>query len=513
MFFVRLFWWNKMFRNGVLFFLIYVVSILFVSDFSYAVGLFKDTSNIHHITSDFAHLLSHIIYSILYYKILGIPAIILWVIVSSIFFSVRLKLVQFRLFGHSIDVIRGKYTKGDEPGLFTHAEAVLTAALGTVGLGSVAGVGIAVISGGPGSVVWIVIIGIFSMSIKFCEIVLGHKYRVIKGDKVYGGPFLYILEGLKELGLPKCGVVIGKIYALAIFGNALFAANMFQTNQSMLILVEDIKFLQDYRILLGCIFVVVVAVPVLSGAKFIAKLSEKIVPLMAIAYYICCIIIIVVFRENLVGCVKEMFVAAFDPNAFKGGIIGALVAAATRVVYSTEAGGGTSGISHAASKTREPVREGCTAFIELLFPLLVCILTGIIIVITKSNVNFEVGGILVTQGAFKAVSPKFEYVLTVLVPVLALTTAIAWGFYGQHAWKFVFGDNKSIILFYIIFFCATFSGTVIDDTQLIIEFGDYVWLFITIPNIAVLYLLNKMLYEDTEKYIANVRDNKFPVYR
>ncbi|MCJ8279696.1 MAG: alanine:cation symporter family protein, partial [Rivularia sp. ALOHA_DT_140] len=174
-----------------------------------------------------------VIFDILFFSIGGFPLIVLWLIFGAIFFTVRMGFVNFRMFGHAIEIVRGKHDDPNAPGEVSHFEALATALSATVGLGNIAGVAIAISVGGPGATLWMTLGGLFGMSSKFMESTLGQKYRIIKRDgKVAGGPMYYLSRGLAEIGLAPLGNVLAILFSICTIFAAFGAANMFQVNQS-----------------------------------------------------------------------------------------------------------------------------------------------------------------------------------------------------------------------------------------------------------------------------------------
>ena len=471
-------------------------------------------TNISDLVSSTIIQFNRLLNKILFFDVgFGFPFLIAWLICGGIFFMIRLNFANIRLFKHAIDVVRGKYSSDKDPGKISHTEAIYTAALSTVGLGSVSGVAIAVVAGGPGAVVWMVIAGFTCMSLKFSEILMGHKYRTIKEDgEILGGPFNYIKQALAEKKIGKLGSILGVFYAIALFGTSLGAANMFQSNQTAEVLMDNFQWLNGHSHLIGLSIVIMVGLVIIGGMKVLAKVASAMVPFTTVFYLIAVLVIIVMNIDKLPATLYFMLREAFNTKAISGGIVGIASIGFARAMYSTEAGGGTSAIAHASAKTTESVRAGCAGFIEILFALFVCTFTGIAITITGVYKDAPgVGGILVIKDAFASVASWFPAVLAISVPFLAVTTIIAWSYYGSMAWRFVFG-NRGLMIFRIIFLSATYYGAIAKDTGLIIELCDYIWLAATIPNILTLYILSSQIKHDLDKYEKKLKNKEFIVY-
>ncbi len=440
-----------------------------------------------------------------------IPFLIAWLIAGSIFFTIRLGFVNFTLFGHAINAVRGKYSHAEDKGEISHFKALSAAVSATVGLGNIAGVAIAVGIGGPGAVIWMVIAGFFGMSAKFAEVTMGQKYRVIDANgHVSGGAFHYLSQGLKEKGLGALGRVLAVIFALFCLFGALGAGNLFQSNQAVSILSNSFG-LKELDALLALIIMVVVGIVILGGIKRIATVASRIVPFMAITYIIACLVIILLHIGELGNAFSTMFSAAFGMEAAAGGILGAIINGFKRAAFSSEAGIGSAAIAHAAARTNEPVREGCVALLEpFIDTVVICFLTGIVLTITgayQAQVGGDLKGVLMTQEAFATVSSWFPYVLTVVVVLFAYSTMITWSYYGERAWGYLFGD-KTVILFKITFCACIFIGGV---TQLsaLLNLIDILFLSIAVPNLLGLYILSNDLAKDVKTYKQKLKSGVF----
>lgn len=448
--------------------------------------------------------------SVLFFKVGPLPLVIWWIMASFLFFTVRLNFIPFRLLPHTIDVIKGKYDKKSDIGIFTHKEAICTAALGTVGLGSIAGVAVAVVQGGPGAIIWMIIIGLLGVSVKFAEVTIAHKYREIdkKTGEVSGGPITYVRAVFKGKWAPL-GKFLSLFYALCLIGMSLTSANMFQSNQSMMALKDSFPIIAEHSQFFAWVVVSMVGAVAIGGASFIGKLGAFLVPIMSLLYMVLAVIVIFVQRESLGDSICVIFTEAFKVDSVKWGMVGAIVAGAIRSIYTTESGGGTSGMAHAPAKTSEPVRQGLTAAVEAFIPILVSIVTGLVIVVTgvyKSADNF--GGILLTKQAFGEVSSWFPQILSISIFSIAITTVMAWTYYGKLSWIGVFG-NRGIVLYILIFLSATYYGMVATDQNLILRLADCLWLSATIPNIIAIYMSGGDVRRWTLSYYKRLKAGEF----
>lgn len=440
----------------------------------------------------------------LFFKIHGFPFLMLFVLVCFLLSNFVFKFVSIKLFKHAFDVVRDKFTSPDDPGTITHSQAVYTEALSTLGIGSIAGVAIAISRAGPGALLWIVFFGLLSMSIKFAEVFLAHKYRIFdENGNINGGPFIYIKKGLADLGYLKIGIVLGTIYTVSVVLSSVGASTMFQANQAVLALMDDFSFLDtEYRFVSALILLVPVIFIVLFRLSKIAQLADNVIPFMTIFYFLGSLTILIVNYKNIIPSLILIWKDAFSPQAAEGGIIGSMVIGLTRAVYVTTSGGGTSSIAHAPSKTRESVREGCAAFMDVLLALLMCVLTGLVVVVTKSykdNASCDMG-IAIAKRAFVTIHPLFGKVLTISTFLFAITTIIGWSYYGSMAWIYLCG-KKSVLLYRLIFlFFVSYAATT-GNAASILKFCDYLWTIVMIPNLIVIFLLSKVIRKDIVFYI------------
>ena len=333
------------------------------------------------------------VYKVLFYDIYGFPLIVLTLLIGSITFTLYFRFINIRAFKHSIEVIKGKYDNPKDKGQISHFQALTSALSGTIGLGNIAGVAIAVTVGGPGAVFWMMFIAVFSMSAKFVSGTLSQMYRKINSDgSIDGGPMYYLDMGLKETGRPKLGRFLGIVYAIFIIGGALGGGNMFQSNQSFALVSNQLPFLNGFGWLYGLILAVLVGTVIIGGIKRIGKATEKIVPLMVAIYVLASLFIIFTNIDRLPSVISLIFSEAFNASAIYGGLIGSIVQGIRRAVFSNEGGVGSASIAHSAAKTDEPVREGIVAMIgPFIDTIVICFMTACVILITKEeNKDYQV---------------------------------------------------------------------------------------------------------------------------
>ncbi len=441
-----------------------------------------------------------------FYDILGLPFIVWWLGLGAIFFTVRLGFINISMFSHAIAVVSGKYKEKDAEGEVTPFAALSSAVSATVGLGNIAGVAIAITIGGPGAVIWMVLGGIFGMTSKYAEVLLGHKYR--KKDpvtgKISGGAFYYLSEGLAEKGMAKFGKIVAVIFAIFCIAGAFGAANMFQANQSIAALQSAFNLGENADYILAGIMALLAGFVILGSIQRIAKVAKAIVPVMAVSYFICCFVILFSNFSGLGNAISLMFSEAFNFSAATGGAIGAIIAGIRRSAFSNEAGLGSAPIAHAASKTNIPAREGCVALLEpFIDTVIICFLTGLVIVTTGVYETGGKDGILLTAAAFETVHGSFDILLSLIVVMFAFSTLLTWGYYGERAMAWLAGE-RSVIYYQVAYVALIFVGGVANASE-IITLSEILILGMAIPNLIGLYILSNDIAKDTRAYRKSLK--------
>ena len=445
-----------------------------------------------------------------------IPIIVVWLIVAAAFFTVYLGFQNVRGFKHAIDLVRGKYSDPTDAGEVSHFQALATAVSGTVGLGNIAGVAVAVSLGGPGATFWMILAGLLGMSTKMAECTLGVKYRKERPDgSVSGGPMYYLRDGLAEIGHKRLGKFLAVFFSICCIGGAIGGGNMFQANQATTQLVNitggEAGPLADWRFAVGIVFALGVGAVIIGGIKSIARVTEKIVPIMAVLYIGACITVLVVNFTAIPDAIGQIFVGAFNPEGIAGGVIGVLIQGFRRAAFSNEAGVGSASIAHSAVKTKEPATEG---FVSLLEPFIdtvvICTMTSLAIVITGTwaDPNIE-AGVETTSAAFGTVAPWFPFLLAVAVILFAFSTMISWSYYGMKATGYLFKDSaKAELVFKVIFCVFTVIGASLSLGP-VIDFSDSMIFAMSLANILGLYFLARVIKREITQYRAKVKSGEF----
>ncbi len=441
--------------------------------------------------------------SVLFYDVQGFPFIVLWLVVAALFFTFYLRFVNLRLLKHGFAVATGRVPEKGSKGEVSPLKALLAAIAATVGLGSIAGVSVAVAVGGPGAIFWIVVMGLFGMATKFAEVTLSMKYRKVDADgKVFGGPIQYLRDGLAKQGYASLGKFLAIVFAVFILGGAIGGGNMFQSNSVVKIMTNELPGVPAWAFAAG--FAALVLLVLFGSIQRIAKVAEAVTPMKGILYLICALIIIAVNIENLGHALGLIFRGAFDASAVSGGFMGMIVIAFKRALFANEAGLGSAPIAHAAAKTKEPVREGALALIEPLFAAAIALLTGLIIVITGAHDGATLNdGVLIAAKAFASVGDWFTILLAINVFLFAYGTTIGWSYYGEIAWSYLFG-RKLIKGYYVLFALACFAGGVL-NFGIVVDFSDLLILGAALPNIIALYILRHEIRDAMDAYIKKAK--------
>jgi AGCS family alanine or glycine:cation symporter len=439
-----------------------------------------------------------------------IPFVLVWLIVAAIIFTFYFNFINLRAFKHGFELVRGDYYDPKAAGEVTHFQALATALSGTVGLGNIAGVAVAVSLGGPGATFWMILAGFLGMSSKFTECTLGVKYRDVMPDgTVSGGPMYYLTKGLAEKGanFAKLGKVLAVMFAIFCVGGSFGGGNMFQANQSFAQLVNvtggDASWLANKGWLYGLVVAGLVGMVIMGGIKGIARVTSKIVPFMAVIYVIAGMAIILLNISQVPAAIGAIIDGAFTAEGISGGVIGVLFQGFKRAAFSNEAGVGSAAIAHSAVQTSRPVTEGFVALYEpFVDTIVVCTITALVIIITGTwdpSVDPS-AGVQLTSKAFESAFSWFPYVLTIAVVLFAFSTMISWSYYGLKSWTFLFGENKVtdatyklLFLFFVVIGSSMQLGAVID-------FSDAMIFAMAFPNLLGCYFLLPVVKKELNEY-------------
>ncbi|MEO0911589.1 MAG: alanine/glycine:cation symporter family protein [Pseudomonadota bacterium] len=454
------------------------------------------------------------------------PWIVMWLVIAASVFTVYFGFIQVKGFMHSIALVKGDYSDPNDAGEVSHFQALATALSGTVGLGNIAGVAVAVGIGGPGATFWMILAGLLGMASKFTECTLGVKYRNEYPDgTVSGGPMYYISKGFKEKNLPGGGILAILFSVFCILG-ALGGGNMFQANQAH---AQIAGIVGDYPgWITGLIFAAIVFAVIVGGLKSIASVTEKVVPFMGIMYVAAALIILLVNFDQIGWAFGQIFAGAFTGLGVAGGFVGALIQGFKRAAFSNEAGVGSAAIAHSAVRTKEPVTEGYVSLLEpFIDTVVICTMTALVITIsgqllidetTGNYILNEAGsaiatvdgnsGVALTSAAFATGFSWFPYVLAIAVILFAFSTMISWSYYGLKAWTYLFGEGQTTELIFKVIFCIFIVIGAAASLGPVIDFSDAAIFAMAVVNITGLYFLMSVVREELASYVGRLQSGE-----
>ncbi len=453
-----------------------------------------------------------------------IPFVLVLLMSGAMFFTIYLRFINIRGFRHAIDVVRGKYDNLKDKGDVNHFQALTTALSGTVGVGNIAGVAVAISLGGAGATFWMIVAGMLGMASKFAECTLGLKYRIQNADgEVSGGPMYYLTGGLAKMKFPKLGKLLAVLFAIACIGGSFGGGNMVQVNQATEQLISVLggqdTFLYGKGWIFGIVMAIVVGIVIIGGIKSIARVTDKVVPFMVAIYLFGVVFVLLYHFADIPVAFGQIVQGAFTKNAAFGGFIGVLIQGFRRSAFSNEAGIGSASIAHSAAKTNEPVSEGVVALLEpFIDTVIICTMTALVIIIT-GNVPSQLTEITgeeaigLTSRSFESVISWFPHVLSLAVILFALSTMVSWSYYGLKAWTYLFGESKKSGNIYKLIFCLFIVVGSSISAQSVFNFGDAMIFAMCFPNMIGLFMLSKELKADTNSYFKRVKSGDIKKYK
>lgn len=448
----------------------------------------------------------------------GLPMII-FILAVGICLTVRSGVLQVRYLPKALKFM----VKNEEGG---HGEvssfgALCTALSATIGTGNIVGVATAVCAGGPGALFWMEIAAFFGMATKYAEGLLAVKYRTVDEDgHALGGPFYYIEKGMGEkwkwlaklfaffgvcagiFGIGTFTQINGITSAVETFfdPNMQHTVSIFGTQQSIYVVVASF------------ILAICVALVVIGGLKRIATVTQVIVPFMAIAYVLFCIVLLVMNYRAIPGAVVEIVKGAFNPRAVTGGVVGSMIIAmqkgVARGIFSNESGLGSAPIAAAAAKTKNPVRQGLVSMTgTFIDTIIICTMTGLSVVITGAWKITELQGVQVTMEAFKTGLPfapgVSSFVLMMCLVFFAFTTILGWNYYSERCLEYLSNKNKVVMNVYRTLFLLAVLIAPYMTVSVIWNIADVCNGLMAFPNLIALAVLNGVVIKETKKYIKS----------
>ena len=438
----------------------------------------------------------------------GTPLLIL-LLGGGFFFLIYSRLAPLRYIGHALKILTGKYDDPNEPGQLKHYEALSTALAGTIGMGNISGVAVAIATGGPGAMFWMWISALLGISTKFFECTLAVMFRGKDSNgEIQGGPMYFITEGLGKNWKP-----------LAIFfsvAGMIGVSPMFQANQLTQIL-KEVVFIpnlahvpSNINLYIGIGLAILVATVIFGGVSRIGKVSGKIVPVMAVFYSISVAYIVATNMEHILPSLKLIITDAFTGQAVMGGAVGSvIITGVRRASFSNEAGLGTASMAHGAAKTSEPVREGLIAMLgPILDTMIICSMTALALIITGVWNTPNIDGVSVTTLAFETSMPGFgKYILLITVLFFSLSTMFAYPYYGVKCLSFVAGARYG--KYYNYFYAGSIILAATVQIGVVISLIDLAFGLMAFPTVISAVLLAPHVKRAAKDYFHRLETGQF----
>lgn len=445
------------------------------------------------------------------------PVLIILILATGIYLTARLGFLQIRHLGKALKFMVKNEENGE--GEVTSFGALCTALSATIGTGNIVGVATAIVAGGPGALFWMEVAALFGMATKYAEGLLAVKYRTIDSEgHVLGGPFYYIENGMgkKWTWLAKLFAFFGVCVGLMGIGtftqvNGITSAvgNFFDPNSTMMVNILG-RETSLAVVIAGLVLTALVALVLIGGLKRIAKVSEIIVPFMAVIYVLFCVVLLLANVKAIPGAIAEIVSAAFGARAVAGGALGAIILAMqkgiARGIFSNEAGLGSAPIAAAAAQTKEPVRQGLVSMTgTFIDTIVICTMTGLSIVITGAwDMGLE--GVAVTTTAFQTGLPFAAgfsaFMLMLCLIFFAFTTILGWDYYSERCLEYLSGRKQNVVKIYRwLYILAVFIGPYFTVSEVWV-IADIFNALMAIPNLIALLALSSVIVLETKTYFA-----------
>jgi AGCS family alanine or glycine:cation symporter len=459
-----------------------------------------------------------------YNDYIGGYLVLFMLVPTGIYFIFKLKFLNVTRLWHSVQVVAGKFDKKDDEGDVNHFKALTTALSATVGTGNIVGVALAIYLGGPGAIFWMWVTGFLGMILKYTECTLSHKYRTFNSDgTVSGGPMYYMRMGITDLyNAPVFAKVLAIIFAIATVICSLGTGNMAQSNSMTNVLHSSYNIPATFtllgltlntKLITAAIITSLALMVIIGGIRRIAEVTSKLVPFMAVTYFIAAIVVILVSYKAIPGAFALIVSDAFTGTAATGGFVGSafimtLIWGVRRGLFSNEAGQGSAPIAHAAAKTEYPAREGLVASLEpLVDTLIICTLTALMIILTGTWTTGMDYTEMTAEGMTRGLNPislgfTAKHIVAIGLLLFAFSTIISWSYYGTRAVNYLLGE-KFIRPYGYLYGLFVFFGC-IWGSDLVWHFVDMVITFMTIPNLIALLLLSPVVMKETKNYFAEM---------
>lgn len=438
------------------------------------------------------------------------PWLLVLLLGGGLFFLIYSRLLPFRYFRHGIDILRGKYDDPDEPGDISHFQALSSALAGTIGMGNIAGVAIAIQAGGPGAVFWMWMSAIVGIATKFftCSLAIMYRGKDSAGH-LQGGPMYVVSEGLGKNWRPLA-------YLFSIAG-LIGCLPMFQVNQLVQIL-REVLFIPNgwlaagqeanFNLGAGVAMAALVSVVIFGGIARIGAVASKMVPTMVVLYMLAAAWILISNFSVVPQYFMLIVTDAFTGQAAVGGAIGSvIITGVRRAAFSNEAGIGTEAMAHGAAKTKEPIREGLVAMLgPVIDTLIVCTITALVILVTGVWKTGDADGVTLTANAFNAGMPGIgSFVLITCVLFFSTSTMFSYSYYGTKCLGFLVGAERQH--YYNYFYISLMIVAAIASSDAAVSLIDGMYALMAIPTTLSALLLAPKVMAAAKTYFAKMDGN------
>lgn len=465
--------------------------------------------------SPIADKVSGLIFSYVTIGGVKVEFLIALLISAALYFTFRTGFIGLWGFKHSIKLITNNYVHNNpngyqrkKKGELSSFQALSATISASAGIGNVAGSAAAVSIGGPGVIFWMIVAGLFSMALKFSEVLLGVKFRQTNPDgSVSGGPMYYIPIAFKgNKFTEKIGGCLSKTYAICCIFAMIGGWNLFQINAMTAQYTEvtggNSSIFANNGWILGLIVAIITWFTIIGGIKAIGKFTSKVTPVMCSLYVISAFLVCLVNINHLPETVVLIIKEAFSPRAMTGGAFACLLWGFRRAMFANESGLGTAPIAFSAVNTNKPVAQ---AFISMLQPFVDTVIVGVatafVIVVSKAYLTVDgIAGIELTSKAFATICPAFPIILTIMASCFVLSTMLCGSYYGLKAWGFLFGESKFKTRIFQAIYCLCIIAGSAMNFQSIINLSDAVTLFLAVPNLIAVFALSGVVIKELKRY-------------
>ncbi|MFT5100385.1 MAG: AGCS family alanine or glycine:cation symporter [Patiriisocius sp.] len=440
------------------------------------------------------------------------PWLLILILGGGLYFLVSSRFLPFLYLFHGFALLRGKYDSDSSPGDITHFQALSSALAGTIGMGNIAGVAVAIHVGGPGAIFWMWMTAIVGIATKFFTCTLAVMYRgKDSAGQIQGGPMYVITEGLGPRWKP---------FAMFFSAAGLVGCMpLFQTNQ-LIQTVREVIFIEqgmldpentfEFNVIAGVLLAGIVSLVIFGGLKRIALVSSRLVPTMAAIYLGAVSYILISNYELVPENLALIFVDAFTGMAVAGGAIGTVIATGVRRgAFSNEAGIGTESMAHGAAKTSEPVREGIVAMIgPIIDTLVICTATALVILISGEWQETDANGVTMTAAAFSKMIPHVGvYILILCIVCFSVSTIFSYSYYGSKCLGFLAGAHNQYLYNYLVIIMTVFAAVLSIDAM--VGLVDGAFALMAIPTTISALLLSKKVMAAARDYFARLDAGAF----